>query len=413
MEISPAFWIILTGTLAAASCGLLGSYLVLRKMSLLGDAISHAVLPGIAVAFLISASRDVVPMVIGAMVFGLLAVFLIEILHKKWNVQEDASIGIIYTALFAVGVILISAYAGHIDLDQECVLYGEIAYTPWDTLIVSGHDLGPRPVWFLGIVFILDILFVIIFYKELMISSFDPGLAISLGFSVTLIHYLFMAAVSLTTVAAFESVGAILVVAMLIIPGATAYMWTDRLPRMLVLSVIFGIISSVLGYLLALVWDSSIAGAMTVAAGLQFLFSVLFSPRYGLLGRLLNQFRLGVKYASDHLLLMLFRKLEKEKKEKISLDEVYSSLSTSKIKAALAIIQNKKKGLVMRSNNHIILTETGQLKARTLIDRHRLWENFADRDLGLPADHLHESANRIEHFIDDSLSDELEKNINK
>jgi len=410
MDLS-AFWIVLTGALAAASCGLLGSFLILRKMSLLGDAISHAVLPGIAVAFLLSASRDMVPMILGAASFGLLTVYLIETLHKKWNVQEDASIGIIYTALFAIGVILISAYAGHIDLDQECVLYGEIAYTPWDILTLGNQDLGPRPVWFLGIVFLLDILFVAVFYKELKISSFDPGLAISLGFNVSLIHYLFMGAVSLTTVAAFESVGAILVVAMLIVPGATAYLWTDKLPRMLALSVVFGIASAILGYLLAVYLDSSIAGSMTVAAGLLFLFSILFSPRYGLLGRVNNQFRLGIKFASDHLLLMLYRAFEKEEKEKISMKLVFSSISTSRLQASLAIRHNQKIGLITRLNSNLQLTDAGRDKANALLNGHRLWENFADRELGLPADHLHDSAHRVEHFIDDALSDELKNTV--
>jgi len=404
-----AFWIILTGVLAAGSCGLLGAFLVLRRMSLLGDAISHAVLPGIALAFLISGSRDIFPMLLGAAGFGLLSVFLIETLQKKWRVQEDASMGIIYTALFAAGVIIISAFAGHIDLDQECVLYGEIAYTPWDTLTAGGRNLGPRPVWLLGIVFLIDILFVLLFYKELKISSFDPALGISLGFNVTLIHYMFMGAVSLSTVAAFESVGAILVVAMLIVPGATACLWTDRLSRMLLLSVLFGAIAAAAGYFLAVIWDSSIAGAMTVAAGFVLLLSIFFSPRYGLIARMANPFRLGIRFASDHLLLSLHRALEKEGKTGIALDAIYGSISTSRIQASLAIRRNLKRGAVLKSNRHLQLTEKGRRLARALMQGHRLWERFADRELGLPADHVHESAHRLEHYIDEPLRDELEQ----
>jgi len=410
MELSASFWIILTGSLAAASCGLLGVFLVLRKMSLLGDAISHAVLPGIAVAFLISASRDILPMIIGAAGFGLLTVYLIENLHKKWQVQEDASIGIIYTALFALGVILISAYAGHIDLDQECVLYGEIAYTPWDIAVIGGQNFGPRPVWFLGTVFLLDVFLVVLFYKELKISSFDPGLAAALGFNVSLIHYLFMGAVSLTTVAAFESVGAILVVAMLIVPGATAYLWTDRLGWMLFLSVAFGILSAIMGYLLAVYLDSSIAGAMTVAAGLMFFISILASPQYGLFGRLYNRFNLGVRFASDHLLLNLYRSLENNKNDTVPRSDIYKDISTSRIQATLAVWDNLKKGTISQQNNFLKLSEAGQNKAISLMQGHRLWEGFVAQELQLPADHLHESAHRVEHFIDEDLKKKLKDN---
>ena len=286
MEIGSAFWIILTGFLASASCALLGTFLVLRKMSLLGDALSHAVLPGIAIAFLISDSRAIIPMFVGAALCGLLTTLLIEFFHRNWNVQEDASIGIVFTALFALGVVLVTAYAGQVDIDQECVLYGEIAYTPWDRLIWNGSDVGPRPVWILNVVFLLNMLFVCTFYKELRIASFDSAMAMSVGINATLIHYLLMGMVSLTTVASFESVGAILVVAMFIVPGASAYLWSNRLITILCLAVVFGVLSAWVGYWSAGIWDSSIAGAIVVVAGLIFLLSLLFSPNQGVIARL-------------------------------------------------------------------------------------------------------------------------------
>jgi manganese/zinc/iron transport system permease protein len=186
-------------------------------------------------------------------------------------------------------VILISAYAGQIDLDQECVLYGEIAYVPWDVAIVGGRDLGPRAVWLLGGVGLLNLLFLMIGYKELKICSFDPALAATLGINVTLWHYLLMGAVSLTTVASFESVGAILVVAMLVAPPAAAYLLTERLETMLLLAVAIGVASSVLGYLLAVWTNASIAGGMGVAAGLLFALALLFSPRHGILIRRISR----------------------------------------------------------------------------------------------------------------------------
>lgn len=273
-----AFWIILTGSLAAAACALVGSFLVLRKMAMLGDAISHAVLPGIAIAFFLTGSRTPLPMLIGAGTLGILASLMIEALHRNGKLQQDASIGITFTWLFAVGVILISLFAGAVDLDQDCVLYGEIAYVPLDIITTgSGVSLGPRAVWVVGSVFLLNLLFVIFFFRQLKIVSFDPALAASLGISTALWHYALMGMVSLTTVASFESVGAILVVAMLIAPAATAYLLTERLKRMLVLSVASGVLSAIGGYYLAAFLDGSVAGAIAVIAGIQFMLALVVS----------------------------------------------------------------------------------------------------------------------------------------
>jgi manganese/zinc/iron transport system permease protein len=279
-----AFWIILTGSLVATCCSLLGCYLILRRMAMIGDAISHAVLPGIVIAFLLTGSRDSVPMLIGAGLLGVLTTFLIEFFHKYARVQSDAAIGVTFTWLFAIGIILISVFAGQVDLDQDCVLYGEIAYVPLDLWITEGGlSLGPRTVWTIGIVTILIIAFIIFGYKELFLTAFDPGYAAAIGVSTSLWYYLLMTAVSLTTVASFESVGAILVVALLVAPPATAYLLTDNFKIMLGLSVLLGIIASFAGYYLAVWMDGSIAGAIATITGLEFLLAFLFSPSRGIL----------------------------------------------------------------------------------------------------------------------------------
>lgn len=267
---SPNLWVILTGILAAASCGLIGSFLVLRKNAMLGDAISHAVLPGLVLGFLVTASRGVVPMLVGAAAMGLLTAYLTEVLDRTNRVYRDGALGVVFTLLFAIGVILIAVYADNVDLDQDCVLYGEIAYTPWDTFVLGGNSLGPRSVWILGGIFLANVLFVLAFFKQLMICSFDPAMAKAVGISERFWHYALMTMVSLTVVAAFESVGAILVVAMLIVPGATAYLITHRLQVMLALSVGFGVIAAVGGYFGAAIVDVSIAGSMAVVAGVVF-----------------------------------------------------------------------------------------------------------------------------------------------
>lgn len=276
------FWIILIGALVGGSCSILGCFLVLRKMSMIGDAISHSVLPGIVIAFLISGSRDSFIMMFGAAAIGLVTVFLIQMFQNN-GVQSDASIGVVFTALFAVGVVLVSLFTRQVDLDLDCVLYGEIAYAPWDTLQIGDKSIGPKAVWGIGGSFLLNVFVISLFYKQFKISAFDPAMAASIGIPVVFFHYLLMGLVSLSTVASFESVGAILVVGMIIVPAATAYLLTERLSVMIVISVIISILSSVIGYYFAFLLDASIGGTMVSVAGVLFAAALLFSPTHGVI----------------------------------------------------------------------------------------------------------------------------------
>lgn len=295
--------VLAVGSCVAASCALLGCFLVLRKMTLMGDAISHAVLPGIVLAFLIAGSRSTLPMVIGASALGALTVFLVELGTRTRRLQEDASIGVVFPALFSMGVILISRYAGQVDLDLECVLYGEIAYTPLDIVYWGDRAIGPRALWINGPILLLVIAFIVFFYKELKLSTFDPALATALGFSPVLLHYLLMTLLSVTIVGAFESVGAILVVAMLVVPAAGAYLLTERLGRMLLLSVALGIASAISGYFVARLLDASIAGSMAMMAGVIFTVIFLLSPAHGLVAKALRHRHLGRGMAEQLLML--------------------------------------------------------------------------------------------------------------
>jgi manganese/zinc/iron transport system permease protein len=271
-----AFLIIFTGALIAVSCGLLGSFLMLRKMAMTGDAISHAVLPGIVIAFLLSGSREGFSMIIGAGLFGVIATILIEYLVTKVRLQADASIGVTFTLLFALGIILITFFAGQVDLDQDCVLYGEIAYVPIDLWITSNHtNMGPRVMYLAIINLILVVIFILLFFKELKLSTFDSQFAATIGLSTVAVNYGLMGMVSYTTVSSFEAVGAILVVAFLAVPPAIAYLWTKDLKKMLGLTVVIGIIVSFFGYYLAYYINSSIAGAMATVAGILLLVSII------------------------------------------------------------------------------------------------------------------------------------------
>lgn len=276
-------WIIIaTGVLVAVSCAIVGSFLVLRKMAMIGDAISHAVLPGIVIAFLMSGSRDSLWMLLAASLVGMLAVFLIQWFHRQ-GVQSDASIGVIFTAMFSIGVVLVSLYADQVDLDLDCVLFGEINYAPWTKLELFGADIGPKSLWALGLTLLLIVFCIGFFYKQFKLCAFDPVMAAAVGIPAALFHYALMGLVSVTTVASFESVGAILVLGMLVIPPASAYLMTERLSVMIGLSIAYGIASVLLGYAAATWLQSSITGAMVAVSGVLFILTLVFAPAHGVL----------------------------------------------------------------------------------------------------------------------------------
>lgn len=275
------FWIVLTACLVSLCCVIPGCFLVLRRMAMFSDAISHAVLPGLVIAYLISGSRGawLLP---AAAASGLVVTFLIELIQKRFQVQSDAAIGLVYTLLFAIGVILVSLFAGQIDLDQDCVLYGEIAFVPFNLLeLPNGTPLGPVEVWITGTLLVLIVLTLIRSYKGLYLTTFDPGYATALGVSVAFWHYLLMGMVSLVTVVSFESVGAVLVIAFLTGPAATAALFAKRLPGMFLLAAIFGIIAAISGYFLAVWLNASIAGSISVMIGLIFGLSLLVQKLRG------------------------------------------------------------------------------------------------------------------------------------
>jgi len=274
---------------------------------MLGDAISHAILPGIALAFLLTGSRASWPMFVGAVAIGVLTAVLVEYLSAR-GIQGDAAIGVTFTSLFAIGVVLISLWGHRVDLDLDCVLYGEIAYTPFDTIVVGGKDLGPRAVWVNGGLLAVNALAIGLFFKQFKLCAFDAEMAAAVGIPVALMHYFLTGLVAVTAVGAFESVGAILVVAMIVVPAATAYLLTDRLGRMIGLALALGVASSILGYHLARTLDSSIAGAMATVTGAFFALAFLFSPRQGLLARAWIRRRLRRLVAEEDILMWMGRR---------------------------------------------------------------------------------------------------------
>lgn len=398
-----ALWIIIIGSLVAISCSLVGSFLVLRRMAMLGDAISHAVLPGIAMAFLLTASRNSWIMLVGAAVFGIVTAFLVQVLSKNGGVRSDAAIGVTFTSLFAVGVILISRYADKIDLDTDCVLHGVLEYTTLNTVVIGGRNFGPMAFWQMLVVSILVIGFVGLFFKELKIVSFDPETATALGINATLMHYLLMGMVSITTVGAFEPVGAILVVAMLVVPPATAYLLTDDLKTMLWLGAATGVLSAAGGYLIAVWLDASAAGAMAVVAGALFVTAFLFSPRHGLVTRRLAQRALSKNVAREDALQALWRAGEAPQTPVL---DAFGLAAMLKIETGIArkLLKELARGrLVETENGGFVLSARGRSVAQELVHRHRVYESYLG-ELGYASDHLHAPADRVEHYLTPQLT---------
>lgn len=277
---SDALIIMLVGFLVAVNSGITGSFMVLRKLSMIGDAISHAVLPGIIIAYMIAGHRENFFLLFGAAIMGVFVTLMIDWFNKKGRLPTDASIGLSFTFLFAVGIILISAFTDQVDIDADCVLFGEISLVPFHTYTVMGMEIGTKALWDNIFILLVIIAFTIMMYRPLLITSFNEEYGQSIGIGVKNIRLFLMVLVSLTTVFAFESVGAILVVAFLVIPPATAFLISKRLHHMLGITVFLALASSVGGFYLADQIDGSIAGSMSVVAGLLFIGVVLGKQFY-------------------------------------------------------------------------------------------------------------------------------------
>ncbi|WP_010177964.1 metal ABC transporter permease, partial [Aquimarina agarilytica] len=279
----------LIAAVVAAACALPGVFLVLRKMALISDAISHSILPGIVIGFFITHDLASPLNILLAALTGVITVVLVEFIQKTGLVKEDTAIGLVFPAMFSVGVILIALNANDVHLDVDAVLLGELAFAPFDRMIFNEIDFGPKSLWVVGVIFIVSLVLLITFYKELKVSTFDQGLAAALGFSPVVLHYGLMSIASVTTVGAFDAVGAILVVALMIAPAATVYLLTNDLKKLLVGSVCVGVFSAISGYWLAHLLDASIAGAITTVLGGVFLLSYLLAPSKGLFSVLYRQ----------------------------------------------------------------------------------------------------------------------------
>jgi manganese/zinc/iron transport system permease protein len=350
----------------AVTCALPGVFLVLRRMALLSDAISHTVLLGIVLAFFLVGDLSSPLLVLGAAATGVLTVGLVQAVRDTGLVREDAAIGLVFPALFSVAVILIARYAGDVHLDTDAVLLGEIGLAPFRRLEVAGTDLGPRSLWVMLGILGLNLLFLVTLYKELKVATFDPGLAAALGFPPVLLHYAFMGMVSLTAVGAFDAVGSVLVVAFMIAPPAAAYLLSDRLPRVLLLSAAIAAHGAVSGYWLARWLDGSIAGGMAAMVGMDFLLAFLLAPGRGVAARARRRRRQRGEFARAMLAIhLLHHEGRPEARRECRLDHLPEHLQWSPEHAARIVRSAAKEELVrVTGDGELALTERGRERAR-------------------------------------------------
>ncbi|MBX3406759.1 MAG: metal ABC transporter permease [Phycisphaeraceae bacterium] len=402
------WWTLCIAALCAASCGMIGAFLVIRRLSLLGDAISHSVLPGLGAAFILAGTRSPAAMLAGALAAGVLTAALAAGVRRIGRLPHDAALGVVFTTFFAVGVLMVTWVAKSIDLDPSCVLYGLLELVSLDRVDLLGVSVPRALPWQVGL-FAGNLLLIALLFKELRITSFDPHLATALGIHAGAVQAVLLTAVTATTVVSFEAVGSILVVALLVAPGATAQLLTDRLGRMVALSAVLGVCAAVLGYLGAVAMNTNIAGMIAVAAGAQFLFAAVFAPRYGVAARAIRHAGLSLRIAREDVLGVLYRLGEREAEiAQPTLQHAQAVRAAgATIVARLACAQLRRRGLVEARGDELTLTPLGFEEARRIVRAHRLWESYLSQNLPLPLDHLHDPSERFEHFMSRELQERV------
>lgn len=424
----------LTAAGSAIACALLGTFLLLRRQALMGDAIAHAILPGLAAGFLLTGSRGTLPMFLGALSAGVVTAVMVETLRRQRRVEPGAAMGVVFSVMFALGVVLMSLPSTRqVDLDADCVLSGVLETISWlgdpkaghvapttlasllDPRVLAGMPRELMTAWGVcGLVVVV----VIVFFKELRLSSFDPALAAALGFRPAIVNLVLMVLVALASVASFEAVGSILVVAMLIAPPASARLLSDRLAGQLAWSGCIAGACSIVGYLLAafgapaagLGGSVSASGMIAVMAGVVLTGAIIFAPERGLIARAVRTLALSVGVAREDLLAMLYRIEELgPDAPAISTRHAVRGVSASGLLAALSALGlSRRHGEIRTGPSGVRLTDTGRDRARRIVRTHRLWELYLVKELGLRPDHVHPTADRLQHVTSPVMSSTLE-----
>ncbi len=354
---APQIEIQLIASLVAIACAIPGVFLVLRKMALISDAISHSILPGIVIGFFITHDLSSPLLIFLAALTGVITVVLVEFIQKTGLVKEDTAIGLVFPAMFSIGVLLIAKNASDVHMDVDAVLLGELAFAPFERFDMGGTDMGPKSLWVIGIILLVTLALLFAFFKELKVSTFDVGLSSALGFSPVVMHYGLMSVSSVTIVGAFDAVGAILVVALMISPAATAYLLTNNLKKMILLSVLFGVFSAISGYWLAHYLDASIAGSITAMLMLLFLMVYLFAPSKGLIAVLHRQKRQRIEVSLLTFLLHLNNHSEISERHINHLNE---HINWQKVRSRTVLRLASDNNMILINDQVVSLTEKGK-----------------------------------------------------
>ncbi|MCC5878096.1 MAG: metal ABC transporter permease [Candidatus Sumerlaeia bacterium] len=409
-------WIVAIAVVISMACALPGCFLLLRGQAMLGDAIAHAVLPGIALGYLLFGHSDPGVMIIAAALMGILTAFLVQLVHRVGGVEEGAAMGVVFTSLFALGLVLVRRAADDVHLDAEHVIFGAIELAPARVVDLFGWDI-PRGLLVSSIMLLLNLVFVFVLYKELRLTVFDPSFAEVTGRRPGLVHYLLIGSTAATMVVAFEAVGSILVLAMLIVPPAMARLVTNRLMPMILISLVLAGICAALGHLSAITLpqvlgfeDASTSGMIAVVSGFLFLGVFFFAPGNGLVPRQVYHLRRAIRTISEDVLGALYRVRELTGDGKAGVDKAHlAALLGGGIPLFLALMRLHRRRKIRKSGDLYILTDAGEASARRLVRRHRLWESWLVEELGVRPDHVHGTAERLEHLVSENITSSLEK----
>lgn len=398
----------LTGSvLLGISCGILGSFLVVRKMALVGDALSHAVLPGVALGFLWNLSKDPWAIFIGATIAGLLGTAVVSAITHTTRLKEDAALGMVLAGFFSVGICMVTMIQRLPTGNKSGIdkfLFGQAA------------AIGPADVRLMAIVTILAVIVIAVFYKEFLLTSFDPGFARVSGIPLQIFHHTLMLLLAFAVVIALQAVGVVLVSAMLITPAAAAYLLTDRMHRMLLLAALFGTFAGAIGAFFSFLGPSLPTGPfMVLGASAVFAFAFLFGPRHGVFVKWVQQRSRSRRIGRENTLKSLFHVLEAREfmGEGISIQELAQRRKLTLEEAMAQASELKRHNLATfnEEKDQLFFTPAGWQRATGIVRNHRLWELYLTNEAAVPADHVHDDAEKIEHVLGEDVVRKLERNL--
>ena len=385
---------LIASIMVGITCGVLGCFIYLRNMALIGDALSHSILPGVAIVYTFF-GQTLFGFSIGATVAGIITVLMITWIEQNIKTKADAVIGIIFTFMFAIGVIQISALSHQdgVHLDLGDFLMGK-------ALGISNENL-----WMTFAVMVYVLICIVVFYRYLFVSTFQEVIAQTMGIPVKILHYFLMLLLSLAVVVSLQTVGVIMVVAMLITPASTAILLSDKLKSVLVIAAVIGALSGIIGMSLAIVLDTPPGAALVVVVSIFFFLAAMFAPKKGYLYRSIQKRRLKQKIQLEDTLKQLFKLHERES---ISFDNLLNRLTFSKAVLQKNLQKLSKDGFIQKNGGSLALTMEGKSEANRLVRAHRLWETYLVQQMGLTEEQIHEEAEKYEHLLTDEILDEVD-----